>query len=243
MTSVMADRDSDGKGESRNSDRDLLLGRVSRPGSSRKPAVPSRKGNNPSGQADSALLHENVQRVDGLLGRTAALEEALRESLAVLERIAPAIDEFIRHSSDLSRERTNTAAELSGVLSRLDGIDGKMPDASEAMAPLRQDVTRLEERIGELARALDSREPGGDRRDSDVADQVRLLGKMLTVRMDEVGRNLDGIRTKIGPADLPVSTQTRIAQQEKEISPPVPALAVSGPGRPRSDGAGRRRSR
>ncbi len=227
MTPTMADRESEGKGVTRNSDRDLLLGRVGRPGASRKPAAPSRKVNAPSGLADSALLKENLQRVDGLLERTAALEEALRESLAVLERITPAIDEFIQHSGDLSRERADMTAALSGVVSRLDRIDGKKTNAAEAMAPLRQDVARLEERIGELARALESREPGGDRRDSEVADQIRLIGKMLTVRMDEVGRNLDGIRAKIGSADPVVSTQKRITRQEKDVTSPVPAVAGS----------------
>ena len=222
----MTDRASDGKEESRNSDRDLLLGRVSRPGASRKPAAPSQKMNAPSGQAESALLRENLQRVDGLLERAAALEEAFRETSAVLERIDLAIDQIIQHSGDLSRERANATAALSGVVSRIDGIDGKMTDAAEALAPLRQDVARLEERIGELARALESREIGGDGRISDVADQVRLLGKMLTVRMDEVGRNLDGIRTKIGSADSFDSTQKRVSRHDKETLPPVPAIAV-----------------
>ncbi len=232
MKPTMADRNSDGKGVSRNSDRDLLLGRVSRPGASRKPAAPSGKGNTPSGQADGALLRENIQRVDGLLERTAALEEALRESLAVLERIAPAIDEIVQHSGDLSRQLSEATAALSGVVSRFDAIDGKMTDAAEAMAPFRQDVARLEERIGELARALNSREPGGDGHDGDVTDQVRLLGEMLTVRMDEVGRNLDGIRTKISSADPDVSTPRGISRQDKEIPPPVPALAVPDPADP-----------
>ncbi len=226
MTPAMTDRDSDGKGVSRNSDRDLLLGRVSRPGASRKPAAPSGKGNVPSGQADSALLRENRQRVDVLLERAAALEEALRDSSAVLERIVPAIDEFIQHSGDLSRERADATATLSGFVSRLDGIDGKMTDAVEAMPPLRQDVARLEEKIGELARTLDSREPGGDGHGSDVADQVQLLGEMLTVRMDEVGRNLDSIKAEIGSASSFDSMQKRVSQQEKETLPPVPALAV-----------------
>ena len=209
------------------------------PAASRKPAAPHRKGSIPSVQADSALLRENAQRVDGLIERVAALEKALRELLAVLERIAPAIGELIQHSGDLSRERANTANGLSGVVSRLDRIDGKMMDAAEAMAPLRQDVARLEERIGELARALDSREPGDDGRDSEVADQVRLLGKMLTVRMDEVGRNLDSIRTA-----MPDSADSRRLHAET----PFPAgernaLAGSchrgsGPGRARCNGAG-----
>ena len=228
----MANEGPDAPGGDRNSDRDLLLGRVSRPGASRKPAAPSRKGNALSGQADSALLRENVQRVDVLFERAAALEQALRDSLAVLERIAPAIDEIVQHSGDLSRERADTAAALSGVVSRLDGIDGKVPDAAEAIAPLRQDFARLEERIGELARALESREPGGDGRDSEIAGQVRLLGEMLTVRMDEVGRNLDGIRTKISSADPVVSTPRGISRQDKEIPPPVPALAVPDPADP-----------
>ena len=226
MTLAMTDRDSDGKGGNRNSDRDLLLGRVSRPGSSRKPAAPSYKGNAPSGQADSALLRENVQRVDGLVERTAALEEALRESSSTLERIAPAIDEIVQNSGDLSRELSKATDELSKVLPRLEGIDGKMTDAAEAMSPLLQDVARLEDRIGELARALDSREPGGYADNSDTADQVRLLGKMLTVRMDEVGRNLDGIRTEISSADPVVSTPRGISRRDKEMPLPVPALAV-----------------
>ena len=220
---AMVDRESDGKGDDRNSDRDLLLGRVSRPGSSRNPAVPSRKGNAPPGQADSMLLRENLQRVDGLLKQTAALEEALRESSSTLERIAPAIDEFIQHSADLSRERADATAALSGLMSRLDEIDGKM--TAEAMAPLRQDVARLEERIGELSRALDSREPGGDEHNSEVANQVRLLGKMLTVRMDEVGRNLDSIRTEIGSTDPSDSMRRVISRQDKETPTPVPAIA------------------
>ncbi|MCY4138166.1 MAG: hypothetical protein OXF56_07875 [Rhodobacteraceae bacterium] len=228
----MTDRDSDGKGGNRNSDRDLLLGRVSRPGSSRKPAAPSYKGNAPSGQADSALLRENVQRVDGLVERTAALEEALRESSSTLERIAPAIDEIVQNSGDLSRELSKATDELSKVLPRLDGIDGKMTDAAEVMSPLLQDLARLEDRIGELARALESREPGGAADNSDTVDQVRLLGEMLTVRMDEVGRNLDGIRTKISSADPFASTQKRISRQDKEIPPPVLALAVPDPADP-----------
>ncbi len=197
----MANTGSDTPGDDVNSDRDLLLGRVSRPGASRKPAAPSRKGSVPSSLAslaslaDSALLRENLQRFDGLLERTTALEEALRETSAVLARIAPAIDEFIRQSGDLSRELSKTTDELSKVLPRLDGIDGKMTDTAEAVEPFRQDVKRLEERNGELARALESFEPGGAADNNDTND-------------------------------LPVSTQRRISQQDGEMPPSVPALAV-----------------
>ena len=76
----MASTGPDAPGDDRNSDRDHLLGRVSRPGTSRKPAALSRKENSLSGQANSALLRDNVRRVDGLLERTATLEEALRET-------------------------------------------------------------------------------------------------------------------------------------------------------------------
>ena len=143
----------------------------------------------------------------------------------MLARIVPAIDEFIRHSGDLSSEPADATAALSGVVSRLDEIERKMPGAAEVMAPLRQDVARLEESIGELARMLDSREPGKEGNNSDTADQVRLLGEMLTVRMNEVGRNLDGIRTKISSANPFASTPRDISRQDKEIPPPVPAIA------------------
>ncbi|MCY3874280.1 MAG: hypothetical protein OXF88_08305 [Rhodobacteraceae bacterium] len=164
MKLALADRDSDGKGGSRNFDRDLCSA------VSAGPVLPgnlphlTRMGNAPSGPADSALLRENLQRVGGLLERTAATEEVLRETSANLERIVPAIDEIFQHSGDLSRERADTTPALSGALSRLDGIDGKMTNAAEAMTPLRQGVARLEERIGVRVRSLDS-EPGEDGRD------------------------------------------------------------------------------
>lgn len=167
MKLAMADRDSDGKGRSRKFDRGLLLGRVRWSGIAWKPAAPSRKGNAPSGLADSALLRENFQRVDGLLERTAATEDALRETSANLERIVPAIDEIFQHSGDLSRERADATAALTGFLSRLDGIDGKMTNGAETMAPLRQDVARLEERIGVRVRTPDS-EPEEDGRGGDT---------------------------------------------------------------------------
>ncbi len=225
MTAAMAIRDSDGKEESRNSDRDLLLGRAGRPGASRKPAPPSRRVSDPSGQADSALLRESLQRLDGLLERTAAAERSLREASATLERMVPAVDEFVRRSGELSRERAAAAAALSAVLSRLEGTDGKIPDAAEAAAPLGQDVARLEETIGELARTPDER--GGE-----VANEVRLLGRMLTVRMDEVGRNLDGIRAAIGSAVPLDAAGRRISRKERELPPPVPAVAVRNPAGP-----------
>ena len=226
MTPAMANTSSDTPGDDRNSGRDLLLGRIGSPGASRKTAAPARVGSAPSRQDDGALPSENVRRVEGLLERTAALEESLRETSELLERIAPAIDEIIQHTGDLSRETADATAVLTGVLSRLDGIAGNVPDAAGAMAPLRQDVARLAERIGELARIMESRQPGEDGRDGDVAGQVRLLGKMMTVRMDEVGRNLDSIRTKIASADAFDSARKRISRQEKEMPPPVPAIAV-----------------
>ena len=67
----MVNTESDAQDNNLESDRDLLLGRITKPGASRKPAAPTRKGNVPSGQADSALLRESLQRVDGLLERTA----------------------------------------------------------------------------------------------------------------------------------------------------------------------------
>lgn len=104
------------------------------------------------GQSDGALLRENLQRVDDLSERTATTEESLRGMAAMLERIAPAINEIIRQSGDLSREGSEATVALTGVLARLDNIDGMMTNAEESMAPFRKDVARLAERIDEIAR-------------------------------------------------------------------------------------------
>lgn len=104
MNPAKADRVSGGKDGSQRSDRGLPIGRVSRPGVSRIPSTPFRKGSVPLGRSDGALLRENLQRVDEFPERTAITEESLRGMAAVLERTAPAIDDIIRHSGGLSRE-------------------------------------------------------------------------------------------------------------------------------------------
>ncbi len=121
------------------------------------------QGKRPFGSGRQCAARENLPLVDGFLERTAATDKAFRETSAIQERIVPATDEIVQHSGDLTRERANATAVLSGALSRRDGIDGKMTNA----APFRQDVARLEKRIGVLVRTLDS-EPKKDGRGGDT---------------------------------------------------------------------------
>ena len=137
MTPATANTGSGAAGDDRESGRDLLLGRVGQPGASRKPAAPQRAGGGPSRLADDALLREILQRIDELSERTAATERDIHDTSATLERIAPVIDKIVQNQGDRSRAEADKTTELSLVMSRLEGVEEKMPDAAASTAKVK----------------------------------------------------------------------------------------------------------
>ena len=68
----MENTGSDAPGDDRELSRDLLLGRITKPGVSRKPAAPQRPGGVPSRRVDDALLRAILQQIEELSERAAA---------------------------------------------------------------------------------------------------------------------------------------------------------------------------
>ena len=225
----MANKGSDAPGDDRESSRDLLLGRIGKPGNSRKPSAPQRKGGVPSGQADNALLREILQRVTELSERTSATERSMLEMSPTLERMSSAIDEIVRHFGDRSRAIDEETAALSEVLSRLQSVEEKMPVGAATAVPIRQDIARLAGRITELSRTFDSLLPEEDGHDGDVLAEVRLLGNLVNGRIDDIEKGMFGIRHDIDTID-PISLMRKRGGQpnvrrapDRTNSLPVPA--------------------
>ena len=218
----------DAPGDDRESSRDLLLGHTGRRGNSRKPSVPRRTSGVSSGRADNALLREIHQRIHELSERATATEQSLLETSATLERIAPTIKEVVQSTGD----RDDATAALSGIISRLRNVEEKMPDASAAAAPIRQDIARLAGRIREISRTLDSRLPVEDGRDGDVLAEVRLLGKLINWRIDHIEKGMFGIRHDIDTIDHVSLLRKRGGQVEprRATSDLLPAQEGTVPG-------------
>ena len=226
MTPAMANTGSDAPGGDRESSRDLLLGRIGKAGSSRNPAAPQRKGGQPSHRANDALLREILRRIEELSERAAATEQSMLETSAMLERIVPTIEDAFESPGD----RPDATAALSDVLSRLHGMEEKMPDpkAAAAAAPIRQDLARLANRIGEFALKLDSRLPEEDGHDGDVLAEVRLLGSLVNWRIDHIEKGVFGIRHDIDAID-PVSIMRKRSRQPEARRVPDPAKSLAVP--------------
>ena len=201
MNLAMANMGSGAPDNDRELSRDLLLGRVGKTDVSRKPVLPPSSGSIPSRRADDALLREILQRVEELSEHAASAKQSIQETTAVLERISTAIDETVQFSGVRSCEQADKTAELSGVLSRLSNLEEKIPDAAAVTAPVQQDIARLAGRIRELFRTLDSRLPEADRSDSDATNEIRLLGKLVSRRIDDIEKGMFGIRHDIDKID------------------------------------------
>ncbi len=176
-------------------------------------------------QADDTLLRKILQRTEEFFERATTMEQSIQETSEVLERISSAIEKTARNQIDRSPVEADTTAALSEVLPRLQCVEEKMPDVKAVTAPVRQDLARLADRIGDFSRKLDSRLPEEDGQDGDVTKEIQTLGMLANRQIDDIEKGIIGIWHDIDAID-PVSLMRKRGWQVEAWRPPDPVNSL-----------------